>query len=232
VHKFLFLTIACRSIIGHLSKQWTEAIAYRLTDYEAFKEAFLNTLWSKATQSLVKCTLYLTRYDRRSGLSLTAHFLNHVNMAAYLEPRPSEVDLIEAVRAHYLLSVHRAMLTNQLQTIEQALDLLRRVELMEQADPYQKSHQPTHNPNHQNRSGNYPNRKDQQGHNPAQVRQIQFSLSRNRSHGYRRRNRGNNDGGRGGVSSGGSSGSLNPNAPPFPGRQENDRPHDNPMGNC
>jgi hypothetical protein len=35
-----------RSIIGHLSKQWMEAIAHRLTDYEAFKEAFLNTWWS------------------------------------------------------------------------------------------------------------------------------------------------------------------------------------------
>jgi hypothetical protein len=124
------------------------------------------------------------------------------------------------------------MLTNQLQTIEQALDLLRRVELMEQADHYQKSHQPTHNPNNQNRSGNYPNWKDQQGQNPAQVCQIQFSPSQNRSHGYQRRNCGNNNGGRGGDSLGGSSGPLNPNAPPFPGRQENDGPHDNPMGNC
>jgi hypothetical protein len=78
-----------------------------------------------------------TKYDRRSGLSLSAHFLKHVNLAAYLEPRPSEVDLIEAVRAHYPIGVQRAMFTNQLQTIEQALDLLRRVELMEQVDNYQ-----------------------------------------------------------------------------------------------
>lgn len=208
-----------------------EAIAHRLKDYEAFKEAFLNTWWSKSKQSLVKCTLYQTRYDRRSGLSLSAHFLKHVNMAAYLEPRPSEVDLIEAIRAHYPISVQRAMLTNQLQTIEQALDLLRRVELMEQADQYPKPHQPNPNPSNQNRSGNNPNRNDQRGQNPAQVRQIQFSPSRNRSYGYRRRNRGNN-GGRGGDPSGGSSGPLNPNAPPFPGRQENDRPHDDVSGNC
>jgi hypothetical protein len=175
----------------------------------------------KSKQSLVKCTLYQTRYDRRSGLSLSAHFLKHANMAAYLEPRPSEVHLIEAIRAHYPISVQCAMLTNQLQTIEQALDLLRRVELMEQADHYQKPHHPIPNPSNQNRSG----------HNPAQVRQIQFSPSRNRSYGYRRRNRGNNNRGRGGEPSGGSSDPLNPNAPPFQGRQENDRPHDDVSGN-
>jgi hypothetical protein len=112
VPKSLWLTIACRSIIGHLSKQWIEAIAHRLTDYEAFKEAFLNTWWSKTKQPLVKCTLYQTKYDRRSGLSLSAHFLKHVNLASYLEPRPSEVDLVEAIRAHYPIGVQRSMLTN------------------------------------------------------------------------------------------------------------------------
>jgi hypothetical protein len=91
-----------------------EAIAHRLTDYETFKEAFLNTWWSKSKQSLVKCTLYQTRYDRTSRLSLSAHSLKHVNMAAYLGPRPSEEDLIEAIRAHYPLGVQRAWLTNQL----------------------------------------------------------------------------------------------------------------------
>jgi hypothetical protein len=63
VPKSLCLATACRSIIGHLSWQWIEAIAHRLTDYEAFKEAFLNTWWSKSKQSLVKCTLYQTKYD-------------------------------------------------------------------------------------------------------------------------------------------------------------------------
>jgi exonuclease VII large subunit len=195
VPKSLWLTIACRSIIGHLSKQWIEAIAHRLADYEAFKEAFLNTWWSKTKQSLVKCTLYQTKYDRQSGLSLSAHFLKYLNLAAYLEPRPSEADLIEAVRVHYPISVQRTMLTNLLQTIEQALDLLRRVELMEQADHYQKPHQPIPNPDpsNQKRSGNNPTRNDQRGQNQAQVCQVQFSPSRNQSHGYRRRNRGNNN---------------------------------------
>jgi hypothetical protein len=121
-------------------------------------------------------------------------------MAAYLGPRPSEVDLIETIRAYYPISVQRAMLTNQLQTIEQALDLLRRVELMEQTDHYQKPHQPIPNLN-PNPNPN-PSNQNRSGHNPAQVRQIQFSPSRNRSYGYRRRNRGNNNRGRGGEPSG------------------------------
>ncbi|PNF28429.1 hypothetical protein B7P43_G15945 [Cryptotermes secundus] len=230
VPKSLCLAIACRSLVGHLSKQWIEAVVHKLPDYEAFKKAFLDVWWSIAKQSLVKCTLYQTKYDRRSGLSLSGHFLKHVNMAAYLDPRPSDVDLIEALRAHYPVGVQRAMLTNQLQTIEQALDLLRRVELMEQSENYQRTHTQSQNSN-PNRPGNNLHRNDHRSQNQTQVRQVQFSQSRGRSHGYRRRNRRNHNSGRDGESEGGSSGPLNPNAPPYQGRQEQDRPHDSHSGN-
>jgi hypothetical protein len=231
IPKTLCLAIACRSMIGSLSKQWIEAIAPRLPNYEAFKEAFLNTWWSTSRQSLVKCTLYQTRYDRRSGLSLSAHFLKHVNMAAYLDSRPSDMELIEALRAHYPVGVQRAMLTNQLQTIEQALDLLRRVELMEHAENYQRPYPPTQNSQQYQRSGNNRNQSDLRRNNQAQVSKVQFSPSRNRSRGYRGRNHWNNYGGRDGESSGGSSGPLNPNVTPYQERQETDRHNDHHSGN-
>jgi hypothetical protein len=39
----LRLTIACRSTVGQIGRQWVEAISPNLRDYEAFKKAFLNT---------------------------------------------------------------------------------------------------------------------------------------------------------------------------------------------
>jgi hypothetical protein len=126
--------------VGHIGKQWVEAVMHNMPDYEAFKKAFLNTWWSTSSQSLVKCTLYQAKYDRRSGLSLSGHFLKHVTMASYLNPIPTDEELIEAVRAHYPIGVQRAMLTNQLQTAEQALDLLKRVEFMEVRDLSETPH--------------------------------------------------------------------------------------------
>ncbi|PNF26471.1 hypothetical protein B7P43_G15219 [Cryptotermes secundus] len=118
VPKPLRLAVACRSMVGHIGKQWVEAVMHNVADYEAFKKAFLNTWWSTSRQSLVKCTLYQAKYDRRSGLSLSGHFLKHVTMASYLDPRPSDGELIEAIRAHYPIGVQRAMLTNQMYTID------------------------------------------------------------------------------------------------------------------
>ena len=230
VPKPLRLAVACRSIVGHIGKQWVEAVMHNVCDYEAFKKAFLNTWWSTSRQSLVKCTLYQAKYDRRSGLSLSGHFLKHVTMASYLNPRPSDGELIEAIRAHYPIGVQRAMLTNQLQTIEQALDLLKRVELMEQSENHPRPPMQTQNSN-PNRPGNNPHRSEPRGQNQAQVRQVQFFSSRNRSNRNRRRNRRNYESERDGEPPEGSSGPLNPNATPYQGRQEQNNRSDNHSGN-
>jgi hypothetical protein len=52
-------------------------------------------------------------------------------MASHLEPRPSDTEMTEAIRYHFPTHVQWAMLGTKLSTIEEALDLLKRVELME-----------------------------------------------------------------------------------------------------
>jgi hypothetical protein len=123
----LRLALSCRSIVGLIGKQWVEAIGHHLQDCEGFKMALLNHWWSTSLQSLAKCTLYHTKYDRRSGMTLSAHFLKFATTASYIEPRPSDIELIEAIRSHFPVGVQREMLTNQLRTVEKTLDLLKRV---------------------------------------------------------------------------------------------------------
>jgi hypothetical protein len=60
-------------------------------------------------------------------------------MASYLDPRPTDVEIIEAIRYHFPIHVQRVMLGTQLRSISEALDLLRRVELMEEQHSYQGS---------------------------------------------------------------------------------------------
>jgi hypothetical protein len=52
-------------------------------------------------------------------------------MASYLEPRPTDVEVIEAIRHHFPVMVQRAMIGTQLSTVGEALDLWKRVEMME-----------------------------------------------------------------------------------------------------
>jgi hypothetical protein len=115
---------------GHKSKQWVETARHNLIDYESFRKASLNTWWSASRQSLVKCSLYQGRYNRQSNLSLSGHFLKYATVASYLEPRPTD-EVIEAIRYHFPISVQRAMLSTQLRSVGEALDLLKRVEILE-----------------------------------------------------------------------------------------------------
>ncbi|PNF33609.1 hypothetical protein B7P43_G14287 [Cryptotermes secundus] len=55
--------------------------------------------------------------------------LKYATMASYLDPRPSDADLIEAIKSHFPITVQRAMLTSQLCTVEETLDLLKRIEI-------------------------------------------------------------------------------------------------------
>jgi hypothetical protein len=89
VPKAYQLAVPYRSIVGHMSKLWVETARRILTDYEAFKKAFLNTWWSASQQNLVKCS---------SNLSLSGHFLKYATMASHLEPRSTEMEVIEARR--------------------------------------------------------------------------------------------------------------------------------------
>jgi hypothetical protein len=51
-----------------------------------------------------------------------------------------DVEVIEAIRYHFPIGVQRAMLSNQLHTIEETLDLLKRVVVMEASEGFQKPH--------------------------------------------------------------------------------------------
>ena len=131
VPKAMQLAVAFRSIVGPMSSQWLETVSWNLQDYTQFKQVFLKTWWSTARQSLVKCRLYQGIYDRNSGLSLSGYFLKQATIASYLDPKPTEIEITEALRYHYPIGIQRAMLSTQIRSIEETLDLLKRVEAME-----------------------------------------------------------------------------------------------------
>jgi hypothetical protein len=188
VPKAFQLTIAYKSITGMAGRQWIQTVANNLTDYESFKQAFLNNWWSASRQALARCNLYQEKYNRQSNLSLSGHFLKYATLASYLEPRPSDIEIIEAIRQHFPITVQRAMLGNQLNTVQETLNLLKRVEIMEGSEashrpnssPFQQNpHEDRRNTNHQNNDRYWENRN---------VRNIHYD--RNYQRNYEHRNNG------------------------------------------
>ncbi|PNF19017.1 hypothetical protein B7P43_G12198 [Cryptotermes secundus] len=214
IPKALQLAVAYRSIVGQMSRQWVETISTNLRDYEEFKSEFLRVWWSQSKQALMRCSLYQGKYNRSSNLSLSGYFLKHATMASYLDPRPSQVEIVEAIKCHYPIGVQRAMLSNQLGTIDETLELLRRVEMMEANEGFQRPHHQNQqqHPNvarHNQPAGQFDRRGQTQNH----VRQIQYSPHRNRNNGNRWHNRNQNERARDQDNAGSSR--LNPNAPSF-----------------
>jgi hypothetical protein len=85
-------------------------VSQQLSDYEAFRKAFLSTWWSTA------------HTNRQSNLSLSAYFLKYATMVSYLDPKPSDIKIIEAIRYHFPISVQRAMLSMQLTSIGEIME--------------------------------------------------------------------------------------------------------------
>jgi hypothetical protein len=130
------LILAYKSMNSEMSKQWIETVINNIRDYKTFKKEFFNTWWSTSEHSLVKCSLYQGKYDKQSNMSLTAHFLKYATVATYLQPKLSEVEIIYAIHLHYPLHIQRVLLTVQSKNISETLNLLKRIEVMENHKSY------------------------------------------------------------------------------------------------
>jgi uncharacterized protein YfkK (UPF0435 family) len=134
VPKQLQLAIAYKSIVDPVGKQWLAAISHSIINYDQFKIAFAKNYWSRAHQNLVKCSIYQDKYDRQSSLSMSSHFIKYAVLASYLEPKLGDGELIDAIRSHFPIYVQRAMLGANITDIQQAIDFLKRLEMMEGTD--------------------------------------------------------------------------------------------------
>jgi hypothetical protein len=225
VQKEFQLPLAYKSITGTLGKQWVETIHKNINDYESFKEAFLKTWWSDSQQNLVKCNLYQGKYHRQDNLSLSGYFLKYATLASYLQPRISDSEFVEAIRFHFPVGIQKVMLSTQVRSINETLQLLKRLEALENQDYYGKPNAQYSTPQHRRRTNYQPqNQGVGRTHDQHAARRIRYyepnyhdnyrhdQQQSNHSRGYRQqRNRNTGDQG------------LNPDATPFQQEDPRDR---------
>jgi hypothetical protein len=103
------LAVSFITIVGAVGKQWVATAARNLGYYDQFKIAFASAYWSSSKQNLVRCSLYQDKFSPWSGLSLSSYFLKYDTMASYLKPRPTYVEVTEAIRHQFAVTVQRTM---------------------------------------------------------------------------------------------------------------------------
>jgi hypothetical protein len=139
-------------------------------------------------------------------MSISAYFLQQATTASYLEPKLSDIEIIEAVRFHYPINVQRAMLSNQLISIGDALDLLKRIEVMETSESFKQPHYQAPQTNQNAKRQNQGSPQDHRAQTQNVVRQVQArSPRRNNNRNFRRWNHNQDE----------RQPRLNPNAPTF-----------------
>jgi hypothetical protein len=127
--------IAISSIMNPLAHSWLISISHTLTSYEDFKSTFMHHFWSREAQSLARCSIYTNKYSKQSGDKMSAHFLKYAVLATYLEPSIPDRELISTLQFHFPPFIQIILATAPLQRVQDAVDILKRYEMMANHDP-------------------------------------------------------------------------------------------------
>ena len=128
----LKLPLAARAVQDPFTKAWLSAEYYKLGSYENFKTQVTQLLWNDQKQSSIRCKIFQDKYDRNGEETLAAHYLRYVNLAANLHPPLSEFDLLGALTAHYSYEVQKCMISANLKSNQEALNLLGKLQAMDE----------------------------------------------------------------------------------------------------
>jgi gas vesicle protein len=174
VPKRMQLAIALRSITDPTAKSWVAAVSHTLADYDQFKSAFAKVYWNQVAQSNVRRSIYQDKYNKQSGLSFSGHFLRYAVLASYLQPKMADVELINALMSHFALHIQRSYASIQINSIQEAINFLQRLEAIEGNDSYQGSN-PVPKPQTQNYQRSQPYHGNSRPDNRNFVRQTYVS---------------------------------------------------------
>lgn len=70
------------------------------------------------------CSICQDRFKKSYGETLSTHFLKYAIMGSNLSPRLSDIDLINAISGHSEPYIQRTLLSANIKTVQEALDIL------------------------------------------------------------------------------------------------------------
>ena len=107
---------------------------------------------------------------------MTSHYLKYANRAANLQTALSEEDLLGALNSHYPIIVQRSLISGNITTTQDAVDLLGKLDALEARDDCRNHGQnsETHDPGRRPHYNSRGERKDRNQRNSVQVQHTQY----------------------------------------------------------
>jgi hypothetical protein len=134
-----------RAVTDPIAKNWFSTVYSELEGYEHFKTLFTKFLWNSPTQSRIRCSNYQDKFARQDGESMTSHYLRYENLAANLQPAMREEDLVGALTSHYPIAVQRSLISGNIKTMQDAINLLGKLDVLEDREDYRNPRQNSEN---------------------------------------------------------------------------------------
>ena len=72
---------------------------------------------------------------------MTSHYLRYANLAVYIQPAMSEEDLVGALTSHYPVIVQRSLISGNIKSTQDAINLLGKLDALEARDVYRNPRQ-------------------------------------------------------------------------------------------
>ena len=108
---------------------------------------------------------------------MTSHYLRYASLAANLQPPMTEEDLVGALTSHYPIVIQRAIISGNINTTQDAINLLGNLDALEARDEYRSPRQnpETHEENRRPQCNVRGNRADRNRHNNMGVQYRQYA---------------------------------------------------------
>jgi hypothetical protein len=177
VPEALKLPIAKRAVTHPIAKSWFITVYGELNGYEHFKTLFTKFLWKSPTHSRIRCSIYQDKFTRQDGESMTSHYLRYANLAANLQPPMTEEDLMGALTLHYPIVVQRSMISGNMKTPQDAINLLGKLDALEARDEYKNPRQnpETHEESRRPQYNSRGDRTDRNRRDSIRVQHVQYA---------------------------------------------------------
>jgi hypothetical protein len=124
----LKLAVVSKSLTEEFANNWFMATKEHMSSYEEFKIKFLDQFWSKELQPYTRAQIYRCRYDKSTDDSMASHLMKYAVLGTSLQLPMSEREVIEAVTSSYPPWVQKLLVTSDIETIHDALNVLNRLE--------------------------------------------------------------------------------------------------------
>jgi len=177
VPESLKLSLAIRAVTDPIAKSWFSTVYCELRGYEHFKTLFTKFLWNSPTQSRIRCKTYQDKFTRQDGESMTSDYLRYANLAANLQPAMSEEALVGALNFHYPIAVQISLISGNIKTTQDVINLLGKSEALEARDDYGNPRQnsETHDASWRPQYSSRGDRTDRNRRNSIRVQYIQYA---------------------------------------------------------